>query len=452
MVLHRFAEFAVAHRTAPLSGDVSHAATRAVVDWFAATVPGSGMRPARVLRDTLVDEPTSGSARLVPDGVAVAPRTAALINGTAAHTVELDDIYRDGIYHPGAPTVAAVLATAEHVGASGADLLRAVAVGYEVGARIAAAIQPAHYAYWHTTGTVGTIGAAAGASEVLELEVEQFTHALATATTMAAGLQQAFRSDTMSKPLHSGHAAEAGLLGALAAARGFTGAADVLDGAAGFGAAMSDGPDWEDAVARLGSPWAVTTATVKNHACCGHAFAAVDAVLDVRAEGIRIDDIDRITVATYETATEVAGNPNPATEFEAKFSTAYCVAAALCLGSVRPRAFDDGHLHDPRLRDLMKRVTLTVDPDFDASFPRQRGARLRIDMQDGTQHVRVRPTRKGDPDDPLTDVELSDKFDELVSPVLGREGCAALSTALWELRTSENVRGLSTEREGENAT
>jgi 2-methylcitrate dehydratase PrpD len=444
MVLHSFAEFAVAERERGLPADVQQAANRAVVDWFSATVAGSGMDAARIMRATLLDgDGAPGPCSLVPGGERTAARTAALINATASHIAELDDIYREGIYHPGSPTVGAVLAAAELTGAGGADLLRAVAVGYEIGDRIAAAMQPAHYTYWHTTGTVGTIGAAAGAAELLELDAEQFAHALATATTMAAGLQQAFRSDAMSKPLHAGHAAEQGLLAAMLAAKGFTGALDVLDGEAGFGAAMGRGPDWAPAVAALGDPWGVTRATVKNHSCCGHTFAAVDAALALRTQGVSAEDVREIHVATYSTAVKVAGNPDPRTAFEAKFSTAYCVAAALALGSVRLRAFEDERLVDPRLRDLVDRTTLVADPEYDAGFPGRRCARVTVVDGSGTEHTYERTTRKGDPDDPLTDAELRDKFEDLTVPVLGQSQTGRLSEALWTLPQVSDVRELS---------
>jgi 2-methylcitrate dehydratase PrpD len=260
---------------------------------------------------------------------------------------------------------------------------------------------------------------------------------------MAAGLQQAFRSDAMSKPLHAGHAAEQGLLAAMVAARGFTGATDVLDGAAGFGAAMSADPDWAAAVADLGRPWCVTRATVKNHSCCGHTFAAVDAALALRAQGVRADDVAEIRVATYGTATKVAGNPDPRTAFEAKFSTAYCVAAALTLGGVRLGAFTDERLADPAIRRLVERTTLTVDPAFDATFPRQRAARVVVVDSGGGEHAYVRTTRKGDPDDPLTDAELREKFTDLVAPVLGGDRCTALGEALWGLAGLADVRMLA---------
>jgi len=419
MLVEDFAEFAVGAREEGLSSEVEAAAARALVDWYGATVAGSVLDPARALRQAIDFAPGGGSSVFVGAGGRTDPRTAALVNGTASHTVEMDDIFREGVYHPGSPTVAAALAAAQHGHATGGDLLRAIAIGYEIGDRIAAAIQPAHYRYWHTTGTVGTIGAAAAVAELLRLPADSFAHALATATTNAAGLQQAFRSESMSKPLHAGHAADAGLVAAYAASEGFTGVLDILEGESGFGAAMSEVPDWESAVANLGRPWGITQPTVKFHACCGHTFAAIDAALELRAEGVRFDDVAAVSIETYTTATKVAGYADPATVFEAKFSLAYCVAVALQTGSVRLAAFAPDKLADPALCRLVGATSVAAEPAFDTDFPSKRQARVTVELADGTTRSFLRHTRKGDPDDPLTADELRQKFIDLASPVVG---------------------------------
>jgi 2-methylcitrate dehydratase PrpD len=427
--VEQLAEFAVARRATPLAEDVRHAAVRATVDWVSATVPGSGTRAARALTEAL--DPGPGPSRLIPSGRATDVRTAALLNGTAAHAAELDDIYRDAFYHPGAPTIAAAFAVADRLDASGEDFLRAVTIGYEIGARIALAVGPAHYRNWHTTGTVGTFGAAAAAAELLRLDPGRFAGALALAATMAGGLQQTFRSPSTGKPLHAGHAAEAGVVAALAAEKGLAGALDVLEGPAGFGVATAGVTDLS--VSGLGDPFCVTATTVKYHACCGHTFAAIDAALELRADGVRLEEITGIEIETYETATRVAGRVDPAEPDEAKFSLAYTVAAALVLGSVRLRAFTPEALKDPAIRNLMARVTARVDPELDKLAPGRRAARVRITDRHGVARERLRLTRKGDPEDPLTDEELRAKFDELVPAVLGRPRAESIATALWKL-------------------
>jgi 2-methylcitrate dehydratase PrpD len=301
-VVEQFAQFAVDYRAAAMRPEVVHHAKRAVIDWYAAALPGAVLPPATSLERALSEELGHGSARLML-GQPATVRLAALVNGTASHIVEVDDIFREAIYHPGAPTIAAALAMAQSRKVSGEAFLRAVVVGYEISTRIGAAMGRAHYRHWHNTGTIGCFGAAAAAAEILGLDQARFAHALATVATFAAGLQQAFRMDSMSKPLHAGRAAEAGVTAALAAAQGVTGSLDILEGEAGLGRAMSDNPDWGKAVATLGRDFHITRITFKNHACCGHTFAPIDGALALQAQhGIRADDIEQIGIGTYRAA------------------------------------------------------------------------------------------------------------------------------------------------------
>jgi 2-methylcitrate dehydratase PrpD len=432
-VTERFAEFADRLRGAALPAPVLHDAKRAVVDWHAALVPGAVIAPATLLERALAGELDRGRSSLAL-GRRATVRAAALINGTAAHAVEFDDIFRDAIYHPGAPTIAAALAVAQDRASSGEAFLRAVVAGYEISTRIGVALGRAHYRHWHTTGTVGSFGAAAAAGMLLDLSRTQFAHALATVSTFAAGLQQAFRMDSMSKPLHAGRAAEAGVLAALAAREGVTGSLDVVDGEAGLGRAMGDAPDWNLACEGLGRDFNVSKMTFKNHGCCGHAFAAIDGALEVLARsGRAAADIRRVHVATYKAALDVSGNREAATPAQAKFSLAYVVAHALARGSVRLDAFSPERLADPALRALMDRIDVTVDPGLDAAFPGRRAARVTIDWADGTSDAWLQPTRKGDPDAPLSDAELEAKFHELAVPVIGEARARALVQTLWNL-------------------
>jgi 2-methylcitrate dehydratase PrpD len=273
-----FARYATQFSRQPLSDEVLHHAKRAVIDWYASLFPGLATTPVRLLEDTLAEDLDRGRARLA-QGRSATARAAALINGTAAHAAEVDDSFRDAMYHPGAATIAAALAAAHDSGAGGLQFLRGVVLGYEVSTRIGVVMGRPHYQFWHSTGTVGTFGAAAAAGGLLALDESAFAHALATAATLAAGLQQAFRMDAMGKPLHAGRAAEAGLLAAQLARRGLTGSLDVLEGDAGFGRAMSNGPDWSRVGATLGSDFHITRLTFKNHIGCGHTFAAIDGAL-----------------------------------------------------------------------------------------------------------------------------------------------------------------------------
>jgi 2-methylcitrate dehydratase PrpD len=352
----------------------------------------------------------------------------------------VDDIFRDGIYHPGAPTIPAALALAQAKGVTGEAFLRAVIVGYEISTRIGAAMGKAHYKYWHNTGTIGSFGAAAAAAEILKLDRVRFAHALATVATFAAGLQQAFRMDSMSKPQHAGHAAEAGITAALGAAEGVTGSLDVIEGEAGMGKAMSNGPDWEKALATLGNDFHINRMTFKNHACCGHTFAAIDGALALQERmKLAAREIERIRVGSYRAALEVSGYENPTTPAEARFSLKYVVATALVHGSVRLAASEPGRMGDAQTRELMKRIDVVLDPELDAAFPRQRAARVSMQTKDGRSAEHLQPTRIGDPDAPLSDAQLDAKYMELAEPVLGEARASGLLARLWKLEQEPNL-------------
>ncbi len=441
-VVERFADYAAGTRKQPIPAEALHHAKRTVIDWYAALFPGAVVAPATLLEKALAEDLDRGTARLAL-GRRGSTRAVALINGTASHTLEVDDIFKFGIYHPGAPTIAAALATAQTAGVTGEAFLRAVIVGYEISTRIGAAMGRAHYKYWHNTGTVGSFGAASAAAEIYGLDAKRFAHALATSATFAAALQQAFRMDSMSKPLHAGHAAEAGVLAAAGAREGVTGSLDVIEGEAGFGKAMSDGPDWDKALATLGKVHHVTMMTFKNHACCGHTFAAIDGAQEAQRQlGAKPAEIARVKVGSYRAAKEVSGYEDPKTPAEARFSLKYVVANALVHGSVRLAAFEPARMDDKVTRELMKKIDVSIDSELDAAFPNQRAARVSIETRDGRTAEYLQPARKGDPELPLTDRDLEDKYLELAGPVLGDTAAKALVAKLWRLEKIPHVSEL----------
>ncbi len=427
------AEHGASWRTRPLSAEVEHHARRALIDWFAALLPGCLRPPATLLSAAMASERGSGRAINYVDGQPGGLRHAALLNATASHTVEFDDIFRDAGYHPGCPVIGAALAAAQQHGATLEQLLRAIVAGYEVSCRIGMAVQPSHYKYWHTTGTVGTFGAAAAVAVILGCDTLKLAHAVATSATFAGGLQQAFRGEGMSKPLHPGHAADAGALAAIGAAAGVTGALDVLHGPVGFAAATSeDTGKWDKALARLDERFVITEMTFKNHGCCGHIFAGLDAVRELQREhGFTADDVASIHYGGYSATKDVCDRPVVKTEQEARFSAQYTIGALLVLGGVRIAAFEPENLANPKIREQMAKVTVSLDPELADAYPGKRAAKVWIKLRDGRELYRYQPTRKGDPDAPLSDTELAEKFSELTAPVIGAPQSAALLEKLW---------------------
>ena len=439
MLMQQLADYAIREQTAALPPDVIHHAKRTVIDWYAALLPGSIVTPATLMELAFAEDLDRGRARLAT-GRRATLRAAALINGAASHSVEFDDIYRDAGYHPGSPVISAALAAAQASGASGEKFLRGVIVGYEISTRIGEAIMPSHYKYWHTTGTVGAFGAAAAAATVLGANREQFMHALATVGSFASGLQQAFRSQAMTKPLHSGHAADAGCWAAMAAVKGVTGALDIIEGEFGFGNAMSVNPDWSKATRGLGKDYHINHVTFKNHGCCGHTFPAIDGVLHLQKQHqFTHKDIRHIRLATYKAGLDIINNANPEGDYQAKFSIQYTVAHALVHGSVRLNAFLPERLNDADVRALIKKIEPVADPVLSKGYPGQRSAQVEVELNDGRKFGHFQPYRKGDPELPLSDGELNDKFTELAAPVIGKAAAAALLKQLWDTERLAHV-------------
>ncbi|RAI01892.1 2-methylcitrate dehydratase [Acuticoccus sediminis] len=440
MLLTEIGHYVAGERTATLSDKTMHHAKRAVIDWFAAMYPGTVINPGPMLREALAEELGHGRSVVFPAGELALTRTAAFLNGSAAHTAEFDDIHRDSAVHPGCATIAAALACAQATGCDGETFLRGVIAGFEVSTRIGLAMTREHYKFWHATATISTFGASAASSLILGLNGDQTAHALATAATMAAGLQQAFRSDAMSKPIHAGHAAEAGVTSAMAAAKGVTGALDVLDGPVGMGAAMSGKADWSKATAGLGRDYNIEIMTFKNHGCCGHTFAAIDGALVLKERhGLTPDQIARIEVGGYRPTVDICDRPDPRTPVDCKFSLQYVVSHALVHGSVRLAAFEAERMSDPAVRALLPLVDLRLDEEIDSRFPGQRAARVAITTRAGDRFEFLQPTRKGDPDMPLSDEELSDKFTELAGSVLDAADAKSLLAALWGLEKRKSL-------------
>ncbi len=416
--IERLADLAAGWLDAPISPELRQAVHCATLDWFATTLPGTLQAPATLLAAGGLAR--DGDAWCYTSERRIDPRSAAFINASASHTVEFDDIFRDGGYHPGSPTFAAALAVAQDIGASREAFDRAVIGGYEVGCRIAMALQPSHYEFWHTTSTVGTFGTAAAAAMLLGCGRDGIANAIAIAASFAGGIQQNLQGQSMAKAMHPGHAADAGILAAYAAASGATGAWDSLDGPKGFAAATSDSNgNWDAAFDGAGDWTPITRMTVKIHGCCGHIFPSLDALEVLRAEhGFGPEDIAAIRIEGYDATKKMCDRPDPQLAQDARFSAQYCLSAQMVLGGVRLAAFTDEALGNPAIRALMPLITVERAEDLAVEYPRKRMARLHVTLKDGRSLSHFQPSRRGDPENPISLADLQAKYDELTGPVL----------------------------------
>jgi 2-methylcitrate dehydratase PrpD len=224
---------------------------------------------------------------------------------------------------------------------------------------------------------------------------------------------------------------------------GVTGVMDMLEGERGFGHAMSDGVDWHAPLETLGTEWTIIDTTPKAHACCGHNFATLDAILLLSQQHeFAVEEIERIEVETYRAAVEICGNPVPQTPPEGRFSLAYCAAVMVHEGQVTPDAFTQTAMTNSAYRALASRIELKIDPEAEARFPHARSATVTLRLSDGRRLRHFRPTRKGDPDDPITDGGLQTKYHALVDPILGAVTATALADAVWSIESRQDVSTL----------
>lgn len=400
-------------------------ARRAVLDWLGSALAGSLEPPARMIQR--LDFGASDQATVLNAGRASAA-VAALKNGVASHILEFDDVHKASTLHAAAPIIPAAFAMAEREHASGKDFLLAVAIGYEIAFQIGELVNPSHYHFWHPTGTVATFGAAAAAGKILRLNPQQMVDALGSAGTQAAGLWEFNADGTMSKHLHPGKAAFNGILAADLAREGFTGAGRILEGERGFLAAMSTAKYVKKPVFER----KIRENCYKLHACCGHTHTAVDTALDLRPT-IGKQRISAIEIDLYGPGFEIVKEMNPKTPYQAKFSVAYCVAAALEDGCAGLENFSADR------SKLLKKITLRVADDLTAKYPAAWPARLKITLEDGSVLRGGNDFPRGNPENPVSTDELEKKFRMLVEPRFGKERADQAIETIYRIEHIEDM-------------
>ncbi|KLU60708.1 2-methylcitrate dehydratase [Peptococcaceae bacterium CEB3] len=424
-----------------LPSEVVQAAKNSFLDWLGSAAAGADKIPGQLLLSLAEETGGNPQATLISNGKKTSAILAALVNGAMSHTVELDDVHKASILHAGAVVIPAALAAAEKSGADGRKLIEGIVAGYEVAIRIGEAVTPAHYHYWHTTGTVGTFGAAAAAGKVFGLNEEQLTHALGTAGTQAAGLWEFLSDGAMSKHLHPGKAGLNGLLSAMLAQKGFTGAKHILEGEKGFIRATAGEYELSRITDGLGKGYKILENCIKIHASCRHTHHAVDVVLElVQKHDINPGQVEKIVVKTYPIAIDITGNFRPDSLYAAKFSLPFCVALAVNERKVGLNEFSLANLRDPMMQSVLERVELREDPALTALYPAKWPAEVEIVTTDGRKVCGRTEYPQGDPENPVTQEQLMDKFRTLASIHYEDEVVEGLLLAVNQL---EDVRDLS---------
>ncbi len=402
---------------------------RHFLDTLGAMIAGASGTPSRIAASVLAENGCSGNIP-VPGFARPTDRlTAAYLGGASAHGLELDDGFRAGSVHPGAPVIPAVLAAAFGSGASGERVSAAIAVGYELTTRIAAAGHPgSRNRGFHNTSIAGELGAAGAVGSLLGMDADPIEHALAIAASSAAGLFAFLQGGGEIKRLHPGMAAREGLYAALLARAGMTGPRAVLEGRDGFFQAYSGSAKLGLLTEGLdpGAGLNVGRCYMKPYACCRHIHPAIDGVIDIIAdEKLAAQDIEGIEAGTYAIAAEHA-HGSWADMASAQLSYQYCVAIAARKARVDIADFATASLGDAETAALARRIDVLVDPEREASYPGSRSARLAVRTRDGRRFETLIDEPRGSAKYPLSDDQVTAKFLTLARPPLGGESAEAI--------------------------
>ncbi|MCG3189140.1 MAG: hypothetical protein LKCHEGNO_01413 [Burkholderiaceae bacterium] len=382
-----------------------------LLDWIGSALAGKGARPVEsIARFMLAQGPQGGPSEVLIHRRGSSPLVAAAINAAASHVAEQDDVHNGSVFHPAAVVLPPALAVAQALQRSGRELLTAAVAGYEVGIRVGEFLGRSHYKVFHTTGTAGTLAAAAASGHLLRLTPAQMVHAFGSAGTQSAGLWEFLREAADSKQLHTAHAAAAGLSAAYLAADGFTGASRILEGTRGMAAGMSSDADPARLVDRLGSRWATAETSFKFHASCRHTHPAADALAQaMREHRLAASDIAQVTAHVHQGAIDVLGPvTDPQTVHQSKFSMGTVLAMIALHGRAGLAEFD-AHFRDPAVVAFRDRVRMVLDAEVDAAYPARWIGKISIATRDGRQLCARVDEPKGDPGNTLSRDELEDK-------------------------------------------
>ena len=411
VAIHPLAQFAATLQWSDVPEAVQRKAEDLWVDWFGSVLAGQNARPVQsIARFALSQGPAQGDCEVIGQSATTSPMMAALANAAASHVAEQDDVHNGSVFHPAAVVFPPAVAVAQQIGASGAQLMAACVAGYEVGIRVGEFLGRSHYKIFHTTGTAGTLAAAAAVGHLLGLTPAQMQHALGSAGTQAAGLWEFLRTAADSKQLHTAHAAAAGLMAAYLAKDGFTGAQDIFTGPQGLAAGMSSDANPAKLTDGLGTRWATAETSFKWHASCRHTHPAADALLQVMQQhDLQIGDIAQVTCLVHQGAIDVLGPvTNPATVHQSKFSMGTVLALAARFGHAGLTEFDEQYLAADTVA-LREKVTMVLDPEVDTAYPQRWIGKVTVQTTDGrTLHGRV-DEPKGDPGNTLSRQEITNK-------------------------------------------
>ncbi|MDY9924466.1 MmgE/PrpD family protein [Methanobacterium sp.] len=414
MITRDLAEFIASASYQDLPEKVVDQAKLCFLDFLGVSLKGCRSESAGIVREII----SAGGDSTVIGGDTATPMDAALVNGVSAHCLDLDDGHRLAQLHPGACIIPAALALSESCEKSGEEFITAMVVGYQVSIQMGMFLNPGHRQKgFHSTGTCGILGAAAAASKIIDLDEEEILNALGLAGTQAAGLLESDHSGSMAKHLHAGKAAQSGVLSALLAKKGFTGAHTIIEGKEGLFQTMGDLKEETNLLQKSGSgkyspeEFEILRVYFKKYPVCRHLHSSLDVTINLmKNKNIKIADIQDITVETYEIAAR-HNEYHPQTVEGIRQSLPVSLALAVMRGNLNSEDMERVN-PDDGTSEVSRKIQIKCDKNLNHLYPQKRPSKVTIKTTDRIYTERI-DLAKGEPENPFTKDELLNKFSNL---------------------------------------
>ncbi len=374
---------------------------------------------------------TDGPSSVIGEGFRTSAPWAALVNGTAAHAIEMDDVTSESSLHPAVCAIPAAVGVAEERGADGAALVAAIVAGYEVTLRVGNALNPssAYQRGFHPTSVSGVFGAATAAAHIMGLNAAQLTDALGICGSMASGSMEYLTDGAWTKRINAGWAAHAGTVAAGLAAAGFNGPPTIFEGPHGFLTGFTDEPKTARLLDDLGDFYQIQKVSIKPYGCCRYNHGIIDCMFALREEhGITPEQVEKIRFSVLSAGRDIVAEPieqkqAPENVVDAQFSAHFAAAVALARGVADVNQFTPESIQDPVLRDLTARTEHHFNPEIDRLYPLQWRTEAEIELRDGRVVATEIDHATGEPENPVPREDLVEKFILLAEPLL--QGVAA---------------------------
>lgn len=420
---------------------VIKAAVKSFYNWYGCAIAGSNHEAVTITKKALSPFFGKETSTLIGLGSRADAQHAALINGIASHVHDYDDTHLETIIHPTGPVASAALAYSDYMGGvSGKDLILAIVAGIETECKLGLAVWPTHYDVgWHITSTVGAIGAAVTVGKLAKLSPEQMRNAIGVAATQVTGLREMFGTHT--KAFHAGRAAQNGLLAALLAKEGFTSSSTSLEGKRGWVNVVSTENKVGELFYTLGKEWETEKNAFKPFPCGIVIHPVIDACVqlgkEIKEKGKSVDDIESVKLDVHRLVLELTGKKKPKDGLEGKFSVYHGAAIGLLIGKASPAEYEDSVVQNPRvirMRDVVEATTKDIPPE---------SCRVWVKMVDGEEFEKEIEYAIGSIRKPMTDEQLTAKFLDQASRVVGEESATRTSDLLWTLEDMKEIPNTS---------